>query len=142
MHVLYLIHIPTLGGCQFGPRYLLPVLPLLAIGLAALLRSRVAMAVAGALLAYGMAISLVGALQGTMYCGIEDFAPWQQAQEMDLLAASQFPLRALALVLPVAAVWFWKSSGLGLAENWRTVQPHNHVIQTRDSAARPRQTGS
>jgi hypothetical protein len=109
VHILYLINIPTLGGCQYGPRYLLPLLPLLAPGLAALFDFRpAARPWIGALVAYGFLVSAVGALEGTMYCTPAKFALWPEMAAMRQMTPEQFPLRALGLLLPVVAFLLWR----------------------------------
>jgi len=109
VHVVYLTSIPTLGGCEYGPRYLLPLLPLLAPGLAALfdLRPR-ARPWIGVLTVYGFVVSAVGALEGTMYCTVGKFALWPQMAAMRGMTPDQFPLRALSLLLPVVGLMVWK----------------------------------
>src|SRR5580658_3357577 len=83
IHLVYLISIPTLGGCEYGPRYLLPLLPLLAPGLAALFDFRPpAHPWIGVLAFYGFLVSAVGALEGTMYCTVGKFALWPQMAAM------------------------------------------------------------
>jgi hypothetical protein len=105
VHLVYLISIPTLGGCQYGPRYLLPLLPLLAPGLAALFDWRPrARPWIGVLAIYGFFVSAVGALEGTMYCTPAKFALWPEMGAMRQMTPEQFPLRALALLLPVVAL--------------------------------------
>jgi hypothetical protein len=102
VHLVYLISISTLGGCQYGPRYLLPLLPLLAPGLAALFDFRpAARPWIGALSVYGFFVSAVGALEGTMYCTPAQFALWPQMAAMRRMTPEQFPLLALSLLLPV-----------------------------------------
>jgi hypothetical protein len=110
VHLVYLISIPTLGGCQYGPRYLLPLLPLLAPGLAALFDFRAAARPwIGVLVVYGFFVSAVGALQGTMYCTPATFALWPLMASLKQITADQFPLRALALLLPVVALLLWRA---------------------------------
>jgi hypothetical protein len=109
VHLLYLISIPTLGGCEYGPRYLLPLLPLLAPGLAALFDFRpAARPWIGVLAVYGFFVSAVGALAGTMYCTPAKFALWPQMAALRQMTASQFPLRAVAVLLPVVALLLWR----------------------------------
>jgi hypothetical protein len=77
--VLYLV---TDGGCQYGPRYLLPVMPLACLGLIGFryLRasaSRLLGTVIVTLVAVAsFFINLVGALHGAMYCETEHYALW------------------------------------------------------------------
>jgi hypothetical protein len=113
VHLFYLVHIDTLGGNQYGPRYLLPLLPLLAPGLAVLFDFRGVrtawrkklLVIGAILLAYSILVNLVGALQGTM-CRIEEFALWQQLQ----VPFAGHPLSGVALFLALAAatVWTWR----------------------------------
>jgi len=110
VHLVYLMSIPTLGGCEYGPRYLLPLLPLLAPGLAALFDFRpAARPWIGVLAVYGFFVSAVGALAGTMYCTVGTFALWPQMAAMRQMTADQFPLRALSLLLPVVAFRWWRA---------------------------------
>lgn len=71
-HLLYILDIETIGGCQYGPRYLMPLLPLALAGLSGV-TARGWWAVAPVAL-YGVAVSAIGALGGTMYCGLPQFA--------------------------------------------------------------------
>jgi hypothetical protein len=109
VHILYLIDIPALGGCEYGPRYLLPLLPLLTPGLAAIFDSRsylrpwiVVFTV------YGFWVSSVGALAGTMYCNTSSFALRPQMAALREMTPGNFPLLALSLLLPVLALMLWK----------------------------------
>ena len=70
-HVLFVISLGTDGHCQYGPRYLLPAMPFLCLGLLGFAGRRWSGAAAGVLLVVGVGsaiINLVGALYGTMYC--------------------------------------------------------------------------
>lgn len=112
VHVVYLISIPTLGGCEYGPRYLLPLLPLLAPGLAALFDFRPpARPCFGVLTTvYRFFVSAVGALEGTMYCTAGKFALSPQTAAMRGMTPDQFPLRALELLLPVVGLMVWRAA--------------------------------
>jgi len=106
LHGMYLLAIPAIGYCQYGPRFLLPAVPLAAFGLAPLLEAldrlqggwRLAGAALVALLALAsLMVNLVGTVGGTMYCAIEEFAfPRYVAVLADPQAwtaiATQFPL--------------------------------------------------
>ncbi len=116
VHLFYLVNIETLGTCEYGPRYLLPVLPLLAPGVAALIDWRgmktantAKLLLAGALLAYGFLVNLVGAIQGTMYCNLEEFALWQQIAGINHLPPGHCPLFKYALLMAAAAIVAWGS---------------------------------
>ena len=78
--MVYILTVETYGGAAFGPRYLLPALPLLAVGLIPLLkwiespeesgayRLRPAVKILlGLAFAAGITICFTGALRGTMY---------------------------------------------------------------------------
>lgn len=98
LHLTYLLGIETLGTCQYGPRYLLPLLPLFAIGLAALIDLRgasgrgVRIAIALLLALTGFGVALVGALGGTMYCDLEVFALMPRMQALSSLSPQDLPL--------------------------------------------------
>jgi hypothetical protein len=120
IHLAYLISIPTLGGCEYGPRYLLPLLPLVAPGLAALFEFRPrARPWIGVLAVYGFLVSAVGAVTGTMYCAVDKFALWPQMANPGQMTADQFPLRALSFLLPFVALMLW---GFG-RPGWRLQLP-------------------
>ena len=127
LHGAYVLSIPAIGACQYGPRYLMPAIPLAALGLAPLLdalRRTPARAVrlggltlvAAAGLA-SFAVNLVGTIGGTMYCAIEQFAfprylavlgsnaSWQ-------MLSVQFPLAAVCL--PGLALFAIVTLGRGL----------------------------
>jgi hypothetical protein len=68
LHLAYLFNMGTEGHCQFGARYLMPLLPFASMGLLAwtgngLLRALVAMA-----WVYSIGFNLIGALGQTMVC--------------------------------------------------------------------------
>ncbi|MBS1209166.1 MAG: hypothetical protein H6R19_1564 [Proteobacteria bacterium] len=106
----YLINIETMGSCGFGPRYLLPLLPWCAVGVAALLDhlhdcrpGQTWSLIAGALMGYGWLVNMVGSMTRTMNCDLENFAFWQQASSMRELDRANFPL--LSVCLSIAVVW-------------------------------------
>jgi hypothetical protein len=122
IHLFYLCNIETLGTCEYGPRYLLPILALLAPGAAALMDAHGAasaspfkLLAAGALLAYGFLVNVVGALQGTIYCTLDEFALWGQIGGINHLPPNYFPLLRLAAYLTTgAAILFaWRRFVLG-----------------------------
>jgi hypothetical protein len=81
-HAFQVLNIDSHGGCHYGPRFLLPVLPYAAIGLAGFyfLRSRTALRLAVAAVALAGAASIaingVGAIFGAMYCEVQVYALW------------------------------------------------------------------
>ena len=113
VHFAYVTNIETLGTCEYGPRYLLPIMPLLAPGVAALVDWRGLKAMpgklltAGALLAYGFLVNVVGALRGTMYCDLGQFALWDRFQGINNLPDNNSPLLGLWLAVPAVMFAIW-----------------------------------
>ena len=78
--LVYLLNIESRGGCQYGPRYLLPAMPFVCVGLLGFgylrtTRSRWAtliVVITSAAISFG--INLLGALQGSMLCEWEGLA--------------------------------------------------------------------
>jgi hypothetical protein len=109
LHLAYVLNIETIGGCQYGPRYLIPIVPLAMLGLAPLLAwgkagRRVWPAVAaGALAIASTAVNLVGALKGTMFCDTRAFAFLEDLRSLAGLSPGDFPLAPLCLGLAVLA---------------------------------------
>ena len=106
-----ILNIDTHGGCHYGPRFLLPVLPFAAIGLAGFhyLSAKTAsqaMTIAVALVgAAGIAINAVGAVNGAMYCDVQVFGFWPG---LDALRTGGLKDLALAkwLIVPVVLSLF------------------------------------
>ncbi len=84
LHLLYVLSIPALGYCQYGPRFLIPAVPLAMFGLPALLERvdqldsvatrRIGIVLIGLIALYSLAVNLTRTLGGTMYCQTERFA--------------------------------------------------------------------
>lgn len=78
----YIFNIDTVGTCEYGPRYLLPVMGLSCLGLAGFtyirsLALRISVYVVVALIAaVSLVVNIVGAVGGTMYCDLAKFAFW------------------------------------------------------------------
>lgn len=120
----YVCNIETLGGCQYGPRYLLPLMPYAALGLVGFAHLRSERWRSGAAaLALGAAVSsaavnLLGAMYGTMYCDLRRyaFAHYLEAVWHDVFR--NFPL-ALWLVIPLGLwlvlVFDWRGRKSGAA---------------------------
>ncbi len=107
----YVFNIDTVGHCQFGPRYLLPTMPFLALGLIgfAHLQPRGARALAGLIVGAVGLISIgfnfLGAVFGAMYCDIQWYAVpyyWKLLQRGKL---PEFPLAWLAIPFAVCVIW-------------------------------------
>jgi len=102
-----ILNIDTHGGCHYGPRFLLPVMPFAAIGLAGFhyLRAKTtrrAMMIAAALVgAAGIAINAVGAVYGAMYCDVQVYAFWPGLAALQGGGLKGLPLTRW-LLIPVA----------------------------------------
>ncbi|MBI1951663.1 MAG: hypothetical protein HYS34_09920 [Acidobacteria bacterium] len=110
LHVAYVLNIQTIGDCQYGPRYLIPIVPLAMLGLPALLawgrtggRAWPA-AVTGVVTVYSAAVNLVGALVGTMFCDTRKFAFLEDLPSLAALAPAQFPLAPLCSGIALIAM--------------------------------------
>jgi hypothetical protein len=102
---VYILNIEADGTCQYGPRYLLPAMPLASLGLAgfsfinrAALRRAATITVA-ALALVSFFINLVGAMHGAMLCYFPHFAVGRYLSEMSGGGLRAFPL-APWLALP------------------------------------------
>ena len=78
----YILNVDTVGTCMYGPRYLLPAMPVVSIGLigfshihARWLRGTTLATVVGLGL-ISTFVNLIGAMQGAMYCDLGRFALW------------------------------------------------------------------
>lgn len=94
----YIFNVDTEGGCQYGPRYLLPAMPYAALGIIgfgylATRRHRVvagsAVVLAGLL---SFLINAVGALHGAMYCHVTEYALWPYLSVIMRGEMRSFPL--------------------------------------------------
>jgi hypothetical protein len=107
-HAAYVFNIEADGTCQWGPRYMLPAMPLACLGLAgfAALRGAVlgkAAALAAAACALGSAfVNLVGAAHGAMLCYFPHWAVGRYLAEMTAGGLRAYPLAAW-LALPLCA---------------------------------------
>jgi len=98
LHLFYLFNIETLGTCQYGPRYLLPLLPFLAIGVAELMQraSRLPAFFTGGFFgiaaAYSFWVSMVGAVGGAMQCDLRNFTFVKYLASSSRLSWGNLPL--------------------------------------------------
>ena len=116
LHLAFVLNIPTIGHCQYGPRYLIPLVPFAMLGLPGTLewaaKSKAALplliGVAG-VGAYSLTVNLVGALQGTMYCDIHDFAFVRYLDRLPDLQFDLYPLSTGCLIglSTLLLVRFW-----------------------------------
>lgn len=91
----YLLGIETVGHCQYGPRYLLPLIPLLLLGLNGLWLSgvrRSAYVLVWLGLGYGVLLNIGGAWGGGMYCSWWQFGGAEQWQTLIRGQAPALPL--------------------------------------------------
>lgn len=112
----YVLNIEADGTCQYGPRYMLPAMPLACMGIAgfgflrgaALRRAAVWGVSACALLS--VFINLVGALHGAMLCYFPHFAVGRYLSEMWNGRLRSYPLAPwLSLPLCLCAVLFTRA---------------------------------
>ncbi|MDQ5838981.1 MAG: hypothetical protein M3379_19560, partial [Acidobacteriota bacterium] len=102
----YLLNIEANGTCQYGPRYLLPAMPLACLGLAgfAYLRAAKLRLIAGATATIcalaSFLINLVGAMHGAMLCDFPHSALARYLSEMTNGQMRSYPL-APWLLLPL-----------------------------------------
>lgn len=98
-HLAYVSSIETVGHAQYGPRYLLPILPFLAVGLTGLKNTHPFMQrIASVLGLISFCITLVGALGGVMYQTIWIHPFWQYVEQLTAGALSPNPLRLLGVI--------------------------------------------
>lgn len=115
--VAYLLNIEADGTCQYGPRYLLPAMPLASLGLLGFAWIRrgavrtISISVLILALVVSVGISLTGAMHGAMLCYFPHFAAVRYVSEMWNGQMGEFPL-ARWLLIPMAL------SGCLLAISW------------------------
>jgi 4-amino-4-deoxy-L-arabinose transferase-like glycosyltransferase len=99
-HAFQVLNIESHGGCHYGPRFLLPAMPFLCLGLAGFsyLKSEAAGWTAiSATVALGLIsvfISALGATYTAMYCDVGQYALGPALQNVRALHVSDFPLAA------------------------------------------------
>lgn len=109
IHSAYITNIETLGTCSYGPRYLIPLLPFFAIGLASLMQYssdlKAALPVGTAInailylcIGWGTWVSINGLLKGAMGCDLNNF-PAQNFLPDAHLFMTDFPLIRHSILL-------------------------------------------
>lgn len=104
---VYVVNIQTSGGCQYGPRYMLPAMPFACLGLAGyshLAPGRERWIAGGAVVLAGVVsfvVNLVGAVQGAMCCPDGRNAFGNHLAFLERGEVHSFPL-ALWLIGPLA----------------------------------------
>ena len=110
------LNIESHGGCHFGPRFLLPIIPFVCVSLCGFsyLRMRLIKSVmVSATLVLGaisIFINAVGALYTAMYCDVGRFGLWPALENLPLLNLHDFPLAvwlALPLAVSVVLLGYW-----------------------------------
>jgi hypothetical protein len=102
----YVFNVETIAGCQYGPRYLLPLMPFAALGLigfshlSSAQRRRGAAVVVGLVLAVSIVINFVGALYGAMFCDLRRYAFAHYVEAIRHGVFRTFPL-SIWLVVPI-----------------------------------------
>jgi hypothetical protein len=109
----YLLNIEANGTCQYGPRYLLPAMPLVSLGLMGFgfRRGETQKLLAGltafACFAASCVINVIGAAHGAMLCDFPHSAVVKYLSEMLRGPMHSYPLAAaLALPLSVCVILF------------------------------------
>ncbi len=107
-HAAYVLNIEADGTCQWGPRYMLPAIPLACVGLAgfsllggALQRKTAALSVSACAL-FSVFVNVVGAAHGALLCYFPGWAVGKYLAEMFGGGARAYPLAA-GFVLPLCA---------------------------------------
>jgi hypothetical protein len=96
----YIFNIDTVGTCQYGPRYLLPVMAFGCIGLSGFSHLKPGGARTGSIILMGclgllsVVINAVGAIHGTMYCDLGLHAFWPHVASLRRGEWGEFPLLA------------------------------------------------
>lgn len=100
VHLVYICSIETLGTCSYGPRYLLPILPVVSFILLCKLGQAVkfwGVAALSVFLVYGFCVNLVGKLYGSIVCNLEEFSFLAQLQRAPSLSSAELPLLPLVV---------------------------------------------
>jgi hypothetical protein len=114
-HLFFLSTLGTQGHCQYGPRYLMAALPLLALGLPPLLQhwrgSLVGTAFAFCVALYSLFVNLVGAIGGASYCYLSRFAVAEYLKSPSF-GAGWAALHGVTLcAVGLGVLLFWSGSG-------------------------------
>jgi hypothetical protein len=98
--LIYILNMETIGHCQFGPRYLMPIFALSLLGLAhASARSLLALS---PFAIYSLATNFTGAQSGSMRCDLSKYLNFQYWQSQ--IATDFFPARSPLLWLLIATL--------------------------------------
>ncbi len=93
-----ILNIETHGGCHYGPRFVLPVLPYAVLGLVGFSylqsgwKQRLAAIAVVVVGAASVGINAVGALYGAMYCDVNLYAVWPAFEKLRTAGTTYLPL--------------------------------------------------
>ncbi len=103
---IQVLNIDSHGGCHYGPRFLLPAMPFMCVGLGGFvfMRSQAlkSLTMAGTMVlgVISFFINAAGATYTAMYCDTNQYALWPALQNLRALNLKEFPL-AVWLGLPL-----------------------------------------
>jgi len=127
-HLLYVATMPTLGVCQFPPRFLLVLVPFTVLPIVALVAFRssigryAGLSVLVITAGFSVGTNLLGALHGVMNCDIHLWIPARMLAESSSLSQAMFPLwqpAAAVLAITMLSGWYqWT--------RWRSGDIHRH----------------
>jgi hypothetical protein len=109
LHVISIASIPSIGACQYGPRFLIPAVPLAMLGLPVLLararqmRSSLMRVLVATVAGWSFVVSLTGVLGGSMYCDTQTFAFPIYVQRIFTSGTGHFPLLGFCAGMGIAA---------------------------------------
>jgi hypothetical protein len=114
IHCAYIFNITTIGHCQFGPRYLIPLIPFMMIGLCGLISirkkwvMRASSVIVTLTIIYSFAVNTLGAIGDTMFCGNLVNSPITQYwQSLHRLLNDQFLVRPYSFFVFGLAMIFY-----------------------------------
>ncbi len=115
LYVLHVSSIESYGGFQYGPRYLIPILPMLGMGIAFLLaKMRYAVIYIAAIL-YSVVVAMVGALTTVMYPQPGPYAPIVQFRRIISGDLPEFRMLPIGVVIAVGAMLILKHANRQLS---------------------------
>lgn len=124
LHLFYLFNIETKGTCMYGPRYLIPLLPLLGLGVPVLL-DRTAKwpqffvgIVFGALLGYSLWVSVVGSVGSAFQCDLRNFTFGKYLVDSQKVRMENLPF------FYHFSVCFVLLGAASVALNWQKIKPY------------------